>query len=119
MATERFFFGAAGTKAEQVENDWRQISGSLDAEFTDLTSVYNTFSSDAATALRLTFTGTTAISGANFPTLEVLIPSIRFDTGAPAVGGPDLLSFGADFTGLDDGTNAAVQIRSVTSDTAL
>lgn len=119
LAAERFFFGSAGVKAEQLENDWPTVSGSLDAEFTDLTSVYNTFSSDAATALRLRFTGTTAISGSEFPTLEVLLPSIRFDTGAPGVDGPDVLSFGADFTALDDGTNTGAQIRYVTADTAL
>jgi hypothetical protein len=119
MKDDRYFLGASGTKAEQIENGWRTLGGNLDAEFTDQATIYDVFAADSATALKLTFTGTTAISGSDYPTLEVLIPSIRFEGDTPQVGGPDVVGISAGFTGLDDGTNAAVQIRYVTADTAI
>jgi hypothetical protein len=33
MATDRFFLGASGLKDEQIENDFRDLTLSLDAEF--------------------------------------------------------------------------------------
>jgi hypothetical protein len=108
-----------GTKVQQQENDWRSLGGNLDLDFVNQATVYDLFSADTATALQLTFTGTTAISGSVYPTLEVIVPSIRFDGETPQVGGPDVISTSADFTGLDDGTNAAVQIRYVTPDTSV
>lgn len=108
-----------GTKREQEQNDWRAITGSLEVDFVNETQVYDLHSADTATALVLSFVGTTAISGAVFPTLELIVPSIRFDSGTPQVDGPDLITLDADFTGLDDGTNPAVQIRYVTADTSI
>lgn len=120
MKTDRFFFGASGVKAEPIENDWRTVTGSLDAEFVNAATIYDLHAADTETALRLTFTGPTAISGGNYPTLEVLIPSIRFDTGAPSVDGPDVLDFSADFTGLQNAAgDATIQLRYVTADTSV
>ncbi len=120
LANERFYFGSAGVKAEQIENDWRELSGSLDVEFVSQAAVYDTFASDAATALQLTFTNPTAISGSNFPTVEVLIPSIRFDGESPQVGGPDIVTQSCDFTGLEDAAgNPAIQIRYITADSTV
>lgn len=120
IATDRYYFGSAGTKAEPVENDWRTLGGSLDGEFVNQATIYDLMAADTETALKLTFTGTVAITGSVYPTLEVLIPSIRFDTGTPTVGGPDLLTLSADFTGLQNAAgDAAVQIRYVTADTSV
>lgn len=120
LATERFFLGSAGVKAEQVENDWRTVGGSMDAEFVTAVALYDTFAADTATALKLSFVGPTAISGSNYPTLEIIVPTIRLEGDAtPQVDGPDVVSMGVDWTGLDDGTNATWQIRTVTADTSV
>lgn len=119
MANERYFLGSSGVKAEQQENDWRTVGGSLSCEFVNQATVYDLFAADTATALQLKFISPNAISGANYPTVEITIPSIRFDGETPQVGGPDIVEFDADFTGLDDGTNPAVQIRYLTSDTSI
>lgn len=108
-----------GTKREQEQNDWRSLTGSLEVDFVNETQVYDLHSADTATALVLSFVGTTAISGSNYPTLELIVPSIRFDTGTPQVDGPDLITLDADWTGLDNGTDPVCQIRYVTSDTAI
>jgi hypothetical protein len=68
----------------------------------------------------LAFVGTTAITGSTYPTLEVIVPHIRFSGDTPKVGGPDVVTLSASFAGLEDALgNPAIQIRSVTSDTAL
>lgn len=103
-------------KVEQVPTDWRAISGSLDMDFINQSDVYDLYNADTAAALQLKFVGTTAISGANYPTLEVLIPGIHFDGETPKVDGPGVIGLTAPFTGGDDGTNAAVQIRTLTAD---
>lgn len=120
LATERFFLGSAGIKAEQVENDWREIGGSMDAEFVSAAALYDAYAADTALAMKLSFVGTTAISGSNYPTLEIIVPAIRLEGSAsPQIGGPDVVDMSVDFVGLDDSVNAAWQIRTVTADTAL
>lgn len=119
LATERYFFGSAGVKAEQVENGWRSIGGSFDAEFTTAAALYDTMSADTALAMKLTFTGTTAITGSTYPTFEILIPAIRLTGGSPQIDGPDVIELSTDFTGYDNGVDAAYQLRYVTSDTSV
>jgi hypothetical protein len=103
-------------KVEQVPTGWRDITGSLDLDFINQSDVYDVYNTDAATAVQLKFVGTTPISGSNYPTLEVLIPGIHFDGETPKVGGPGTINLKAAFTGGDDGVNAPVQIRVLTSD---
>jgi len=116
LKTDRFFFGS-GVKAEQLENDYRTVGGSLTAEFTDQATIYDVFAADGAVALRLNFVG--ADAGGVTPRLEVLIPSISFDGESPQVGGPDVVELSAGFSGLYDGTNATVQVVYETADTEL
>lgn len=110
-------FGA--TKVEQVENDFRSVGGNLELDFLSAAAMYDTYAADTATALQLTFTGTTAITGSTYPTVEVIVPSIRFDGETPQVDGPDEITTSSDFTGLDNGADATVQIRYVTADTTV
>jgi hypothetical protein len=119
LKTDRFFFGSAGIKAEQTENGWRTIGGSFDAEFVTAAALYDTMAADTAVAMKLTFTGTTAITGSTYPTLELLIPAIRLDAGSPQIDGPDVINLSTDFVGLDNAVDAAMQIRYVTSDTSV
>lgn len=106
-------------KIEQGQDAWRGVSGSLNLDFISQADVVDLFEADTGATLRLTFTAAVAITGAVFPVFEVLIPRIFFDGESPKVGGPGVISLTAPFTGLDDGTNAALQIRYVTSDTSV
>ena len=83
MKTDRYFFGGAGQKAEQIRNGRMAVTGSLDAEFTSAAAIYDTFAADTATAMRLTFTSTSPAA-----TLEVLMPAIYFDGSTPQVARP-------------------------------
>lgn len=119
LKTDRYYFGSAGIKAEQLHNGYSSISGTLNAEFIDMSSVYNTFQTDAATALELKFVGGQIGTSGYFETLDIIIPQIRLEGGTPPVAGPDMLQINANFTGLDDGTNAPIQLQYISADTTL
>lgn len=118
MDTERFGLGNAGVKAEQRENDWRSLSGSLDAEFTSRSEFYDLFAADTTTALQLTFTGAN-IESTYYRTLDIILPAVRFSKVNPLLDGPGLVRQTLDFDVTDDGANAVVQITTISTDTAL
>ena len=53
------------------------------------------------------------------PTLEVIIPAAKITKGEVNADGPDVLSQKLTFTAVYDGTNAPIQIRTISSDSAL
>ena len=127
LDTSRFFIagtagtggsGVAGVKSEQLENNFRDLAGTLDVEFYSLSAYYDVYYGDTPAALELIFTGPTAIASTYFPTLSVLIPVIKYDTGAsPVVAGPGILTESLPFTGLDDETDNQIQIQYMSTDT--
>ncbi len=119
LRTDRRLGGGAGIKAEQVESGWREYTGELDMEFADRTQLVDLFDSDASTALQFTWTGTTNDGSGNFPVLRVTYPKVKFDTGAPSVGGPDLLDSNITFTAYEEdaGTHPLIQVELETQDT--
>jgi hypothetical protein len=118
LNTNRYFLGADGKKAEQLADGWRKLTGSIEAEFENLTDAYEAFAADTATALELTFTGQPIGATAINASLSILVPNIHWEEGPPHADGPAVLSQKLSFTGLDDGTNNPVQITYVTADTA-
>lgn len=118
LATGRYFLGANGIKAEQIDNNFRALTGSATIEFNNLTDAYNTFRNDLPTSMQLTFVGP-VISDTTHSQVQMLIPRVYFDTGDPTVQGPDILNQPVAFTGLDDGTNAPVQVQLITLDSGV
>lgn len=111
--------GVAGVKGDQLDNNFRQVTGSLDAEFNSLTAYYDTYAGDTTSTLLLTFTGPVAIASSFFPTLSVLVPNIKFNGDSPMVGGPGILNTALTFAGLDDETDNVVQFQYMSTDTAI
>lgn len=103
MKNDRFFFGSAGKKAEQIENDYRTTTGTLTTEFVSQATIYDLFRPDTSTGLVMTFTNGSAV-------LSVTCPAIFFDGETPKVGGPDVVDLTAPFTALDNGSNPAITI---------
>lgn len=118
MDTSRFFLGANGQKAEPLANAFRGITGQMDVEFENLTDVYQAFSADTPTALQLDFTGPVIGGGLN-SSVQILIPEVYFEEGAPTVDGPQVLHTQVNFTGLDDGTNPPIQVTTVSLDATI
>ncbi len=123
LDTSRYFINGnggstvAGVKGEQLENEFRQISGSLDVEFYSLTNYYDVFYGDTTATLELIFTGPTAIASSYYPTLSILIPNIKYDGETPVVAGPGILTHNLPFSGLDDETDNQVQVQYMSTDT--
>ena len=114
---DRYNLGAAGTKAEQVINGFRKISGKLTAEFTD-TTLLNAFLADTTTAIVLTFTGAVIANGQN-EKLTITIPAAKFNADTPNVPGPGVIDLAMTFEAYDDGTNQPLTIAYQTADSSL
>lgn len=121
MATSRYFLGSSGTKAEQLANNFRGISGSADFEFANTTDVYAAFAADTPVTLQLSFVGpVVGTDGTTTSLVQFLIPQIRWEGDTPDVAGPDILKYTAPFTGFDDeaGDNP-IQLTTQSLDTTL
>ena len=121
---ERYFIAGTGgstvggVKGDQLENNFRQLTGSLDVEFNSLSAYYDTFGGDTTSTLELIFTGP-VIASTFHNQLSILIPNIKFDGESPAVGGPGILNMNMGFHGLDSETYNPVQFQYMSSDTAV
>lgn len=117
MAAERYGIGNAGTKSEQLENDYPTITGSLDAEFSKV-ELYDVFKASTSVALELAFSFGDA-GGANPYLLSFIAPKIKLKDASPSVDGPGLVRMSTEFEVYDDEVNAPLQVKLVSTDTAL
>lgn len=121
LKEDRYFLGSAGIKDQQVENGLAVPTGTIDAEFFNKADIYDLFASDAALTLQLNFVQAagTAGTGTGQPSLSIIVPGIHFDGSAPQVGGPDIITLSAPWSGGDDGVNTPMQLVYVSSDIAV
>jgi len=108
LDSQRIFLGAGGFKAEQIENGFRSITGTMTVEWLSSEAMYNAFAADTTTSLQLTFTGPT-VSTSNY-LLDIIIPNIKLDGESPKVPGPAVVTQSVSFTGLDDEATTQIQI---------
>lgn len=113
----RYFLGSSGFKAEQLENNFRKITGSFNIEWLSTESMYNAFAADTTTSLELTFVGD-SVSTSNY-LLDVIIPNIKLDGEPPKVPGPAVVMQQVTFTGLDDETTTPIQITYQSEDSTI
>jgi len=118
MASERFYAGAGGLKAEPVMNDWLKVSGSLDVDLVDKADFADRFAADSATSLVIEFVGP-LIASTYYQTFRIKVPMVFFDGDTPTVDGPDVTSGGYSFVAQLDGTNPLVSIDYISTDTTL
>ena len=117
LANERYGLGNAGIKKEQIENDYPSITGSLSAEF-NKTELYDLFAAQTKTALQLDLSAGDA-GGANPFLLSFILPAVYFKKAEPQVDGADIVAMDLDFEAYSDGTNPVIQVKIVSSDTAI
>lgn len=119
MATDRRTMRGTNLKKQPISNDLTIVTASFTLEFSDI-SAYQRFASatiaGALASLSLSFTG--AIIEAAIPSsLTFTMPNARFDGDSPVIAGMDLLTIDITATALYDGTNPALTIGYVTTDT--
>ena len=117
LKTDRYTISSSPLKKEQIISEMTEISGTITVEFDSLTH-YNRFVNGTLASIVATWTGTTAIESTTFPYVKVTMPNCRFDGNTPSVDGPDVLKLELPYKALYDGTNQAITLEYVTSDTA-
>jgi hypothetical protein len=105
-ASERFFLDGSGTIAKPIPNGLATVTGTIAGEYVDQV-LYAAYRSGSFAALVATATGTTAISGAEFPTFTNTFSAIQLRGASPQVGGADLLDLSVPFVAKDDGVATA------------
>ncbi|TXS36925.1 phage tail tube protein [Streptomyces sp. OR43] len=103
QATERYYAGASGLKAEPITNDQVKITGSLEGDYVD-TVLDDLHTSDGGMSFVWDFTGP-LIAAANPERFTIKVPVIKLDDAPPTVEGFDLVKPSFNFTGLSNGTN--------------
>lgn len=116
IKTDRYTIASTRTKKEQIISEMTEITGTVTCEFDGLTN-YNRFVNGTLAQVDVTWTGETAIEGSTYPYVKVTLPNCRFDGNTPNVEGPDILSIELPFKALYDGTNEAITLDYMTSDT--
>lgn len=118
LDSEGFNYGAAGKRSRKPVVGWGALTGSLTVEF-DSAATRDWYLNQTNLHLVLTFALTTAISGSNYPTLQIAIPNIRLEGEIPnsTFDGPVTQSVG--FTVLDNRTDSPFYVAIVTAETAI
>jgi hypothetical protein len=86
LDTDRRRLGS-GLRRNAQRTAFRDLTGSINADFTDLT-LYNRFVSGEEATLELRFVSP-ELAGPGLPYSVSLLTSVRFDGNTPTVGGPD------------------------------
>lgn len=119
MDTEAIYAGSAGTKSEQVMNDWVKVSGTIEADFLDKTVFNDRFANDTPTSL-VALWSSSLLAGPAYPfSFELDVPQVFFDTDSPTLEGPDVVSGAFGFTAQYDLTNALITAKYVSTDVAV
>lgn len=116
QATERYYAGASGLKAEPVSNALVKLTGSMETDYL-ATTLDDLHTSDAATSLVWEFIGPEIATPYN-ETLRFKLPAIKINDGPPVVDGYDIIKPTYNFEVLDDGTNATA-IEYISTDVTL
>lgn len=111
LKVDRFNLSSSGLKSAPVHNDFRKVTGSLTAEFTD-TTLLTSFNADTSFALVVTLTNGTEI-------IAITLPAVYLNDGNHMVGGPSTIDIPFTFEALDNTTVEPLTIVYTTADASL
>lgn len=116
---EGFNFGGLGLRSRRPEVGMAAVSGNLVAEY-DTNVLRDAWLAGTQLSLVLTFATTSAIVAANFPTLQITIPSIKLRGEIPLANGGDVVTQSIDFEAFDGGVAAQpIYVAIVTAETTI
>ncbi len=115
--TGRHHLGNAGKKDQPIVNDLVAVTASAQLEFVDLTD-HNRFKNEEVAKLALTAVGD-EIDAENDFAANLTLTAAKQVTSSPQVQGPEVLTTDVSFEGLDNGTDAPLEVELISTDTAL
>lgn len=127
MNTSRYYQGNNSTgavvKDEPLTNDTMAITGTIETDFINKTYFADKFATVAAgldtpQSLVWTFTGPLIASTYHYQ-FKITLPSVYIDSPSPSLDGKDVVSTQFSFTALYDGTNPAITVAIISTDTTL
>ncbi len=119
LDTNGFNIGSAGKRSRKQALGARGITGEFTAEW-DSTTYRDAYLAQTDLALVLTFAHSAAISGSNYPTLQITIPDIRLEGELVKPANDEVHTQSIGFTGLDGRVAAhPVYVAIVTAETAI
>jgi hypothetical protein len=108
---DRYFLGSNFKKA-QVEAGLRDVSGTIDVEWDELT-LYNKYTSGSTAELVFQFRTQQPITGSTYGSVIVTVYHARFDGETPTSNGNDIITQNVSFKAVDAGTSPSVQPVSI------
>ncbi|MFE4469553.1 phage tail tube protein [Leifsonia sp. NPDC056824] len=114
-----FNYGGSGSRSRPPAMGERAGTGTLTAEY-DNTTLRDAWLNQTDLDLVLTFQSQTAITGSNYPTLQIVIPDIRLNGEVPKPNKGDVITQSIPFEVLDNRSAASpIYVAIVTAETAL
>jgi hypothetical protein len=117
MKTDRRFLTGSATKSQPKRSSVPSYTGTLNAEFADLTN-FNKYINGTTFKLEFIATMGTAIAGSYYPYFHVTMPVCMFTGTTPVASLDDMTTAEYPFTVLDNGSDAAVSITYMSTDTS-
>lgn len=118
MDLTRYYLGGGGLHAEPIQNQFWDVTGSLDTDFVDKTRFADIFAADTAQSMILGWTGPTIASTFNYQ-LGIALPQIFYKGKPPTVNGPGIVQASFDFDTFSDDAHAPATITYQSTDTTL
>ncbi|MDQ1305946.1 MAG: hypothetical protein QG671_1778 [Actinomycetota bacterium] len=118
MDVEDYTACAGGLKAEPVQNEVVDITGTLKADWLAKATFEDLANANTSTSLVWEFVKATAITGSTYPTFRITLPGVYFESKGQDVPGRDVLTTDWAFTWRYDGTNLPSVVQ-ITTDSAL
>lgn len=117
LKTDSYYLGSNGLKAEQKDNDFPLIEGTLGVEFEDKTVFYDRFRDDSSAELIIELVGNN-IASTYDETLRFTFSDIRFTGETPKAEGPGVIETNVGFEGNYNGTEEPLILEYISTDTA-
>lgn len=116
MNTKRFTIGTS-TKLEPLENDYIEITGELEIEYSTQADYYTASVADTQQPLEIKFTDPVAIASTFHPYIDMILPNAVFEDTPVTAQNTDVIISKVPFTVLDDLTDPIIEIDYMSTDT--
>ena len=115
LNVDRYFLCNSGLKEEPLENGFRTITGSLNAEFRSVTDFYDAFEADTEVQIIANFVGA-VIDGTFTERLQITLDAVYFTGDTPQVSGPEPSVQNVTFEAFEEDDGDSIKLLYVTND---